>query len=63
MNQTQNTLMMLVRMAFRSPVMFVMAFYWAWRLNPSLITILLVAVPVLFIGLATMKDSVPDLNC
>ena len=53
-NQTQNTLMMLVRMAFRSPVMFVMAFYWAWRLNPSLITILLVAVPVLFIGLATI---------
>ena len=53
-NQTQNTLMMLVRMAFRSPVMFVMAFYWAWRLNPSLITILLVAVPILIIGLVTI---------
>ena len=53
-NQTQNTLMMLVRMAFRSPVMFVMAFYWAWRLNPSLITILLVAVPILIIGITTI---------
>ena len=50
-NQTQNMLMMLVRLAFRSPVMFVMAFFWAWRLNPSLITILLVAAPVLFVGL------------
>ena len=53
-NLTQNMLMMLVRMAFRSPVMFIMAFYWAWRLNPSLITILLVAVPILFIGMGTI---------
>ena len=53
-NQTQNMLMMLVRMAFRSPVMFVMAFYWAWRLNPSLITILLVAAPILIIGMVTI---------
>ena len=53
-NQTQNMLMMLVRMAFRSPIMFVMAFYWAWRLNPSLITILLVAAPILIISLVTI---------
>ena len=50
-NQVQNMLMMLVRMAVRSPIMFIMAFFWAWRMNPSLITILLVAVPVLFTGL------------
>ena len=50
-NQVQGMLMMLVRMAVRSPIMFVMAFFWAWRINPSLITILLVAVPVLFAGL------------
>ncbi|MBQ8081028.1 MAG: ABC transporter ATP-binding protein, partial [Clostridia bacterium] len=53
-NQTQNMLMMLVRMAVRSPIMFIMAFFWAWRLNPSLITILLVAVPILFAGMAVI---------
>lgn len=50
-NQTQNTMMMLVRMAVRSPIMFCMAFFWAWKLNPNLITILLVAVPILFAGM------------
>ena len=53
-NQTQNMLMMLVRMAVRSPIMFIMAFFWAWRLNPSLITILLVAVPILFAGMVVI---------
>ena len=59
-NQVQNMLMMLVRMAVRSPIMFVMAFFWAWRMNPSLITILLVAVPVLFTGLGLIiKTAFP----
>ncbi len=53
-NQVQNMLMMLIRMAVRSPIMFVMAFFWAWRMNPSLITILLVAVPLLFTGLGVI---------
>ncbi len=53
-NQTQNMLMMLVRMAIRSPIMFVMAFFWAWRLNPSLITILLVAAPILIVGMTVI---------
>ena len=29
-NQVQNVVMMMIRMAFRSPIMFVMAFFWAW---------------------------------
>ena len=59
-NQVQNVIMMMIRMAFRSPIMFVMAFFWAWKLNPSLITILLVAAPILFFGMAAIvKISFP----
>ncbi len=59
-NQVQNVVMMMIRMSFRSPIMFVMAFFWAWKLNPSLITILLVAAPILFFGMAAIvKISFP----
>ena len=59
-NQVQNVVMMMIRMAFRSPIMFVMAFFWAWKLNPSLITILLVAAPILLFGMvAIVKISFP----
>ncbi len=53
-NQVQNVIMMMIRIAIRSPIMFVMAFFWAWKLNPSLITILLVAAPILFFGMAAI---------
>ena len=53
-NQVQNVVMMMIRIAIRSPIMFVMAFFWAWKLNPSLITILLVAAPILFFGMAAI---------
>ena len=41
-NQTQNVVMMLVRMAVRSPLMMVMAMIMAFRMNSSLMPILLV---------------------
>ena len=46
-NQTQNTIMMLVRMGFRAPIMFGMALVLALRLNASLTAVLAVAIPVL----------------
>ena len=48
-NQTQNVVMMLVRMAVRSPIMMVMAIVMAWRMNPSMMPILLVAAPILLV--------------
>ncbi|MBQ9265246.1 MAG: ABC transporter ATP-binding protein [Clostridia bacterium] len=46
-NQVQNTLMMLIRMAVRSPIMFIMALVMALNLQPALVTVLAVAVPIL----------------
>ena len=46
-NQTQNVVMMLVRMAVRSPLMMVMAMIMAFRMNSSLMPILAVAAPIL----------------
>ena len=50
-NQTQGVLMMLVRMAFRSPVMFVAALVMAFQMNASLTVVLAVAIPILFIAM------------
>ena len=59
-NQTQATLMMLVRMAIRSPITFVMALIYALQMNPSLTTILFVAVPLLALGLIViMRNAFP----
>ena len=59
-NQTQNTLMMLVRGAIRSPIMFLMALVYALQLNPSLTTILFVAVPLLAVGIIViMRKAFP----
>ena len=59
-NQTQNTLMMLVRMGFRSPIMFMMSLIYALQMNPSLTTILFVAVPLLAAGIIfIMKNAFP----
>jgi ATP-binding cassette subfamily B protein len=43
----QNSFNMIIRMAFRSPFMFISALIMAIRINPSLVTVFLVAIPVL----------------
>ena len=59
-NQTQNTLIMLVRMAFRSPIMFLMSLFYAWQMNPSLTSILFIAVPLLALGIVIiMRNAFP----
>ena len=59
-NQTQNTLMMLVRGVIRSPIMFIMALVMALQLNPSLTTVLFVAIPLLICGIyVIMKLAFP----
>ena len=59
-NQTQNTLIMLVRMAFRSPIMFLMSLIYALQMNPSLTTILFIAVPLLAAGIIIiMRNAFP----
>ena len=59
-NQVQNTIMMLVRGAVRSPIMFIMAITMALRLQKELTVVLLVAVPLLVLGIAViMKLAFP----
>lgn len=48
---TQNAFMMLIRMAFRAPVMLVGAVIMAVRVKPQLSTVFLVSVPVLALAL------------
>ncbi len=55
-NQMQMMVMMLVRMAVRSPIMCVMAFVMAWRMNASLLPILAVAIPLLAIGIVIIMN-------
>ncbi len=50
-NQVQNTVMMVVRMAVRSPIMFVMALTLALMKQRSLVTILAVAIPLLAVAI------------
>lgn len=50
-NQTQMTVMMSTRMAFRAPIMFAMALIMTVRMNPSLSVVLLVVVPILACGI------------
>ncbi len=56
-NQTQNVVMMLVRMAVRSPLMMVMAVIMAFRMNASLMPILLVAAPILLAGITIIMSK------
>ena len=56
-NQTQNVVMMLVRMAVRSPIQFIMAFFMAAQMNASLLPILLVAIPILAVGLTLIMSK------
>ena len=56
-NQTQNVVMMLVRMAVRSPLMMVMAIIMAFRMNSSLMPILLVTVPILLLAIVVIMSK------
>ncbi len=59
-NQVQGTVMMVVRMAVRSPIMLIMALVMALNLQPSLVVILAVAIPILGIAIALiMKMAFP----
>ena len=49
---TQNAFMMVIRMAIRSPIMFIGAIIMAVRLNPKLSLVLLIVLPLLVIALA-----------
>ena len=50
-NQVQNTVMMLVRMAVRAPITFAMALFFILRLKPDMSVVLLVAIPLLATGI------------
>ncbi len=51
-NRVQGTLMMLLRMAFRAPVMLVIATFMAFRINAKLSIIFLIAIPILGAAMA-----------
>ncbi len=53
-NTIQMAYTMIVRIVVRSPLMLVMAFYYAYELNPTLSKVFLVAAPVLLLLLGTM---------
>ena len=50
-NNTQNAFMMIIRTAFRAPIMLVFALVMTIRINPKLSTVFLVVVPVLAIAI------------
>ena len=59
-NQVQGTVMMVVRMAVRSPIMLIMALVMALRLQPALVVILAVAIPILAFAIGLiMKLAFP----
>lgn len=53
-NTIQMAYTMIVRVVVRSPLMLVMAFYYAYELNPTLSKVFVVAAPVLLLLLGTM---------
>ena len=55
-NQVQTVVMMLVRMAVRSPIMFVMALIMALNLQPALVTVLAVAIPILAVAIVIIMN-------
>ena len=59
-NQVQGTVMMVVRGAVRSPIMFIMALVMALNLQPGLVTVLGVAIPILIVAIVViMKLAFP----
>ncbi len=55
-NQVQSIVMMIVRGAVRSPIMFVMALIMALNLQPALVTVLAVAIPILAIAVVVIMN-------
>ncbi len=51
-NTTQMAVMMALRVAVRAPFMLISATFMAFAINPSLVTVFLVAIPVLAVALA-----------
>lgn len=50
-NNTQNAFMMIIRIAVRAPVMLVSATFMAFSINKSLVSVFLVAIPILAVSL------------
>ncbi len=55
-NQVQGVVMMLIRMAVRSPIMFMMALVMALNLQPALVTVLAVAIPILAVAIVVIMN-------
>lgn len=53
-NNTQNAFMMIIRVMVRAPVMMVSATFMAYTINKSLVSVFLVAIPVLAISLVVI---------
>ncbi|MGN0677155.1 MAG: ABC transporter ATP-binding protein [Ruminococcus sp.] len=54
---TQNAFMMVIRMAIRSPIMFIGAIIMAVRLNPKLSLVLLIVLPLLVIAIVLIVSK------
>lgn len=62
-NNTQQAYMMMIRMMVRSPIMLISATYMAFTINSSLVTVFLVAIPVLAVGMALISvNAFPRFN-
>ncbi len=53
-NNVQNAFMMITRIAFRAPAMFIFSFIMAFVINPEISYTFLIVVPVLILGLGIM---------
>lgn len=56
-NNVQNAFMMIIRIAFRAPAMFIFSFIMAFVINKEISYIFLVVVPVLIVGLGIMMAA------
>ncbi len=56
-NNTQQAYMMIIRMLVRSPIMLISATYMAFTINPSLVRVFLIAIPILAIGMILIATS------
>ena len=53
-NNVQNAFMMIIRVAFRAPAMFIFSFIMAFLINPEISYTFLIVIPVLILGLGIM---------
>ncbi len=56
-NNTQQAYMMIIRMMVRSPIMLISATYMAFTINPSLVKVFLIAIPILAIGMLLIATA------